>query len=455
MNTPIRVAVALVPMVWSACASAPTGERARPGPAARPAPAARAASGSEPATVTVRGPGKITTLAGATLDVPPGFVAHRRGRVVSLDEPDGVAKVALVELPGADCAAAVVGAWKLVEPGFAQKLERELRPPARDGYDAIYVADYARRKDGRRFQAVGKRKGKTIWVTLVRGTAPSLDKRGAQLRAFVGSLKAPGVVEQDLSKKTPRAMAELRAPLTEFVKRAVEATETPGLALAVVQDGKISFAEGFGVRRIGDKGRSRPITADTLMMIGSVTKSMTTLMMARLVDEKRLSWEGPVVEVDPKFRLADEQLTRKLTVEQLVCACAGLPRKDLPLILEFARKGAGRCLLGAGVDAPLDGAARDIPVPEPHGSGRRVRRRARFRPEGRSGARLRSGDEGEGARAARDETVDLRPAARSPRPRSREPSLDRSRGQAPAGCPVARALCSLRAPQRRPVVIGA
>jgi CubicO group peptidase (beta-lactamase class C family) len=65
----------------------------------------------------------------------------------------------------------------------------------------------------------------------------------------------------------------------------------PGVSLGIVQDGKVVFADGFGVRELGKKERP---DADTLFMIASNTKAMTTLMLAKLVDEKKLTWETRV-----------------------------------------------------------------------------------------------------------------------------------------------------------------
>jgi CubicO group peptidase (beta-lactamase class C family) len=57
--------------------------------------------------------------------------------------------------------------------------------------------------------------------------------------------------------------------------------------------------------------------------------------MARLVDEGKLDWETPVVEVYPDFRLGDESTTQQVRVKHLLCACTGLPRQDFEWLLEF------------------------------------------------------------------------------------------------------------------------
>lgn len=70
-------------------------------------------------------------------------------------------------------------------------------------------------------------------------------------------------------------------------------------------------------------------------MIGSLTKPLTTLMMARLVDMGRFAWTTPVTDVLPGFALADPEVTQKIEMRHTVCACTGMPRRDLDLIFRF------------------------------------------------------------------------------------------------------------------------
>lgn len=291
----------------------------------------------QPWSAPLKGPAEVKTPAGATLKVPAGMVARQRNNVILLQDPEASASVQLVELDAGDCATAVKQAWAAVDPAFKGEVKRTDQPPASRGYDEIYVVTYVRGEDDRVAQVVARRKGQRVWVAVIRGTPPSLDKRGAQLRTFLASIKAPGVKEDDLSGKSPRPMAQKRAELLEFISRAMAAENTPGLQIAVVEGGKVTLAEGFGVRKLGQPGK---VTPDTLMMIGSVTKSLSTLMMATLVDAGKLDWKRPVTAVYPAFKLGDPALTKAITVEQLVCACAGLPRKDVPLILDFSDKSA-------------------------------------------------------------------------------------------------------------------
>ncbi len=124
----------------------------------------------------------------------------------------------------------------------------------------------------------------------------------------------------------PLPLAEKqRVEFAAFVAVSLAKLGVPGAAVAVVQDGQVVFLEGYGVREAGKPAR---VTPDTLMEIGSITKPLTSLMAATLVDDGLLSWDTPVVDLLPTFAVADPALTRRLTLDDLLCHCSGLPNRD-------------------------------------------------------------------------------------------------------------------------------
>ena len=106
-----------------------------------------------------------------------------------------------------------------------------------------------------------------------------------------------------------------------YVARGLEALRTPGAAIAVVKDGRVVFAKGYGVRALGDTAR---VDAHTLFQIASNTKAFTTAALAILADEGKLSWDDPVTKLLPGFALYDPYVTRELTVRDLVTHRSGL-----------------------------------------------------------------------------------------------------------------------------------
>jgi CubicO group peptidase (beta-lactamase class C family) len=113
--------------------------------------------------------------------------------------------------------------------------------------------------------------------------------------------------------------------LDAFAAAELAAWKVPGAALAVVKDGQVVWAKGYGVR---DRARGLPVTPRTLFAIASVTKSFTVAALAALVTQGRLEWDRPVREYLPDFRLYDERAERHLTARDMVTHRSGLPRHD-------------------------------------------------------------------------------------------------------------------------------
>src|SRR5262249_55684032 len=116
------------------------------------------------------------------------------------------------------------------------------------------------------------------------------------------------------------------------------ALRVPGVAISLYQEGKVVFEGGFGVRELG---QPTPVDAETLFMVASNTKSMTTLLLATLVDEGKLTWDTPVTTVMPDFKLGDPETTKQVLIKHLVCACTGLPRQDFEWLFEFQKATPG------------------------------------------------------------------------------------------------------------------
>ena len=106
-----------------------------------------------------------------------------------------------------------------------------------------------------------------------------------------------------------------------YVARGLQVLRTPGASIAVVKDGRVLFAKGYGVRTLGDTARVDP---HTLFQIASNTKAFTTAALAILADEGKLAWDDPVTRFLPGFQLYDSYVTREFTVRDLVTHRSGL-----------------------------------------------------------------------------------------------------------------------------------
>lgn len=107
-----------------------------------------------------------------------------------------------------------------------------------------------------------------------------------------------------------------------YVERALEDWDIPGAAIAIVKDGRLVHARGYGVKRIG---HPEPVTERTLFDVASLSKSVTSAAVALLVAEGKLDWDDLVTRHLPWFALHDPHATRIVTVRDLLAMRTGLP----------------------------------------------------------------------------------------------------------------------------------
>jgi CubicO group peptidase (beta-lactamase class C family) len=114
------------------------------------------------------------------------------------------------------------------------------------------------------------------------------------------------------------------APPANFdarVESVRQAAGVPGMAIAIVENGHTVLAKGYGERRLGSGTK---VDADTLFLIGSTTKAITTAALATLVDSGKLGWDDRVVDRLPGFQMYDPWVTREMTVRDLLVHRSGL-----------------------------------------------------------------------------------------------------------------------------------
>ena len=124
-----------------------------------------------------------------------------------------------------------------------------------------------------------------------------------------------------------------------IVDAVVERYRLPGIAVGVIEDGKVTRRIVRG-ERVADSGLA--VTSATVFKIASNTKAMTAVVLARLVQAGKLRWDDPVVKHLPGFRLHDDWVTRHLLVRDLLVHNSGLPEGGGDLMLwpepnEFTR----------------------------------------------------------------------------------------------------------------------
>ncbi|HEX2571896.1 MAG TPA: serine hydrolase [Polyangia bacterium] len=171
---------------------------------------------------------------------------------------------------------------------------------------------------------------------LVAGLVSALSLAPARARAAAPPGEVAGEVARDLDP---------------YVTQALATWKVPGAAIAIVKDGRVVLARGFGVRAAG---RPERVDEHTSFAIASLSKGFTAAALGLLVEEGRLGWDDPVVRHWPGFAVADPTVTRELTIRDLLAhrsglgpesdalwSYAGYGREEILARLRFLGQGAG------------------------------------------------------------------------------------------------------------------
>lgn len=147
---------------------------------------------------------------------------------------------------------------------------------------------------------------------------------GAPFAAMIlaTGLVAVPVLAQDQSKVTLADVERAVAVLDTAAQGEIDANAVPGMAIAVVFQDRVVFAKGYGVR---DAGTGDPVDADTAFQIASVSKSVGSTVIARLVGEGVVSWDSKISDLDPDFALMEPWVTREVTIRDFYSHRSGLP----------------------------------------------------------------------------------------------------------------------------------
>src|SRR6266513_4165026 len=116
-------------------------------------------------------------------------------------------------------------------------------------------------------------------------------------------------------------VARLSTELEPKIKEEVQQGRLPGFAIGVVRNGKLIYAKGFGVAKLGG---SMPITSKSLFHMASVTKTFVATSVMQLVEKGQIDLDAPVIRYLPYFRLDDERY-RNVTIHQLLSHTSGIP----------------------------------------------------------------------------------------------------------------------------------
>ena len=124
-----------------------------------------------------------------------------------------------------------------------------------------------------------------------------------------------------LRAQGPAKLPPLPADFDAYVARVLQTFRVPGASVAIVKDGRVVLARGYGVKKLGARA---PVTSRTRFGIASNTKLFTATALGILVEEGRIDWDAPVIRYLPDFAMYDPWVTRQITVRDLLVHRSGL-----------------------------------------------------------------------------------------------------------------------------------
>lgn len=277
-----------------------------------------------------------TTVAGNTFIAPAGWTLRVRGAGTVLESPEGGSFIALYDLGDAkDADAAIAHAWTLYSGKAPFALVNSVALADNDGWSQFRGYNYDVPPNLKRAVGANVRFANGAWMVVIVDMDQAVaEKRGAQVGLIFGKLMPKGGARESFAGKRAHPLDRARiAALTKFVADAEQATGVPGVAFGIVQQGKVVWSGGVGVRQLGKRAK---VDGNTKFIVASNTKALATLMLAKLVDDTKITWDTPVTTLLPSFKLGDADTTSKVLVKHLICACTGLPRQDLEWLFEWS-----------------------------------------------------------------------------------------------------------------------
>lgn len=107
----------------------------------------------------------------------------------------------------------------------------------------------------------------------------------------------------------------IKDSLDSYINKGIKDWNIPGLAIAIVKDGKVVVMKGYGIRDLKTK---EPVDENTLFMIASNSKLFTATALAQLEYDKKLSLDDKIIKYFPWFRAYDSTTTQLVTVRDML-----------------------------------------------------------------------------------------------------------------------------------------
>jgi len=142
-------------------------------------------------------------------------------------------------------------------------------------------------------------------------------------RCLLILLLLPGTMARAGTAEPTDSLALTRAAIRELVRSEMDASDTVGLSLALVDDQKVLWAEGFGYANREQRVAAKP---ETLYAVGDLSQLLTAMAVLQFAEQGTIRLDQPVRQVLPEFSIRSRYPSAgSITVRQLLTHHAGLP----------------------------------------------------------------------------------------------------------------------------------
>ena len=225
-----------------------------------------------------------------------------------------------------------VDLWKKVRPGFSYKELQTTTPPSKNWDKVSQIVYQVPAEESKMVLTLMRVKDGIGYFNLMESSSSTLNKRAAQMMQVFESWKPETIKDEDFSSVKPKQFASVEKEFEGFLVQAMKDLKIPGMTIGVVQDGQVVYQKGFGSTKTNGGTK---VNKDTLFMIGSTTKPLTTLLMSKLVHDGKIKWDDPIGKHLKGWSLKNKAQSKNYLIKHSACACTGMPRRDLDFIFDI------------------------------------------------------------------------------------------------------------------------
>lgn len=172
-------------------------------------------------------------------------------------------------------------------------------------------------------------------------TTNLFQSRRQALGLLAGAVAAGLPLSVDAQARRQHQQADLEAfpGLDALIEQARQDWRVPGFSFAILKDGAVHHSKGYGNLQLG---RAAAVTPATAFGLASVSKMVTAATVAIGVDKGLVSWDAPVTNWLPDFRMSGGSAWQGVSLRDMLSHRTGMPRHDL---LWYNNEGLTRELL--------------------------------------------------------------------------------------------------------------